>query len=143
MKKTILLIFLLNCGTGISQNEFPRGQKNESFSSYDKNWEFFELDETIEVRILMHLPSSGLCGTLAFASVSIVQTKDEKTFRILDLCNTTEISKNKIVKIVPTKKPKFSVMLPSRTFINPKTGKIEQYELDKKTLKTTYVHIQE
>ncbi|WP_299229773.1 hypothetical protein [uncultured Psychroserpens sp.] len=141
MKKIILLIFLLNCGIGFSQNEFPSGQKNETFSSYDKDWEFFELDEPIEVRILMHLPSSGLCGYLAFASVSIVQTKDEKIFRILDLCNTKDIPENKIVKIIPAKKPEFSVLLPARTFINQKTGKVEQFELDKKTLKTTYGQI--
>ncbi|QXP79015.1 MULTISPECIES: hypothetical protein [Winogradskyella] len=142
MKKIILLTLLLNCGIGISQNEFPNGQKNESFSSYNENWEFFELDEPIEVRILLHLPSSGLCGHLAFASVSIVQTKDEKTFRILDLCNTKDIPENKIVKIIPSKKPEFSVLLPSRTFINPKTGKVEAFELDKKTLKTTYGNIE-
>ena len=143
MKKIILLTFLLNCGIGISQNEFPEGQKNESFSSYNENWEFFDLDEPIEVRILLHLPSSGLCGNLAFASVSIVQTKDERIFRILDLCNNKNIPENEIVKIIPTKKPVFSVLLPSRTFINPKTGKAEQYDLDKETLKTTYVHIEQ
>ena len=142
MKKIIFLTFLLCCGIGISQNELPKGQKTESFSSYDKNWKFFKLDETIEVRILNHLPSSGLCGNLAFASVSIVQTKDEQIFRILDLCNNENISENEFVKIVPTTKPEFSVLLPSRTFLNPKTGNVEQFDLDKKTLNTTYGNIE-
>ena len=73
--------------------------------------------------------------------MSIVQTKDEQIFRILDLCNNSNLYENEIVKIIPTKKPEFSVLLPSRTFINPQTEKVEQYEWDKKTLKTTYGHI--
>jgi hypothetical protein len=121
---------------------FPIGQKNETFNSYDENWKFFELDEPIEARVLIHLPSTGLCGNIAFASVSIVQTKDEQTFRILDLCNNSNISENEIVKIIPAKKPEFSVLLPSRTFINPQTEKAEQYDWDKETLKTTYGHIE-
>lgn len=142
MKGIILLTLLLNCATGISQSEFPNGQKTERSTSYNENWEFFELDEPIKVRILFHLPSSGLCGNLAFASVSIVQTKDDKIFRILDLCNTENIPENKIVEIIPSKKPEFYVQLPSRTFINPKTGKVEAFELDKKTLKTTHGNIE-
>jgi hypothetical protein len=121
---------------------FPIGQKNETFNSYDENWKFFELDEPIKARVLIHLPSTGLCGNIAFASVSIVQTKDEQTFRILDLCNNSNISENEIVKIIPAKKPEFSVLLPSRTFINPQTEKAEQYDWDKETLKTTYGHIE-
>ena len=139
--KTIFLIFLLSCGISISQNDL-KGQTTKTFSSHNERWQFFELDEPIEVRILMHSPSSGLCGVLAFASVSIVQTRDDRIFRILDLCNTKDFPENKVVKIVPSKKPEFSVLLPSRTFFNSKTGKVEQFELDKKILKTTYVHIE-
>ena len=79
---------------------------------------------------------------MAFASVSLIEIENGQIIRLLSLCNNSTYNENDIVNITPSKKPEFSVILPYRTFINPKTNKTEQFEIDKKTLKTTYGQIE-
>ena len=107
-------------------------------SNRDITWEYFELESTIDVKIINHIPAPALCGTIAFASVTIVETKEGQKIRILDLCNSSDYNENEIVKISPQKKPKFNVMLPYRMIKNVKTKQNEYSELDIKILKTAY-----
>ena len=108
-----------------------------TFSS-DKNWQYFELEKAIDVKIINHLPSPALCGNFAFASVTIVETEDGEKIRILDLCNSFIYKENEIVKVWPAKKPEFSVMFPNRMIKNPKTNQTEPLDIDLKVLKTAY-----
>lgn len=104
----------------------------------DANWQYFNLEKAIDVKIINHLQSLTLCGNTAFASVTIVETKEGEKIRILDLCNTSNYEENEIVKVLPAVKPQFNVLFPNRTYKNPETNQIEPFELDLKVLKTTY-----
>lgn len=105
----------------------------------EKNWQYFNLDKTIFVKVIDHLPASYLCGTIAVASIAIAETKENDTIRILDLCGSNfNPKKNDIVKITPTEKPDFNVILPYRMIQNLKTKKNEPVELDIKILRTIY-----
>ena len=143
MKIIRLLIYLFfssvifNCKSTIETTE-----KKENLKSNELNWEYFELKKPIEGKIIYHLKSGGLCGIAAFASVSIVETQNEGIFRVLDLCNNLEISENELVKITPSKKPEYHVILPSRTFVSQEFNKTENIEFENKILKTTYGNIE-
>ncbi len=102
------------------------------------NWEYFDLEKVISVKIIRHLPSPALCGNFAFASVTIVKTNDGDTIRILDLCNVLDYKKNDTIKVLPQKKPAFSVMFPYIKIQNPTTNELETVNLDKRILKTAY-----
>lgn len=143
MKIIRLLIYLFfssvifNCKSTIETTE-----KKENLKSNELNWEYFELKKPIEGKIIYHLKSGSLCGIAAFASVSIVETQNEGIFRVLDLCNNLEISENELVKITPSKKPEYHVILPSRTFVIQEFNKTENIEFENKILKTTYGNIE-
>ncbi len=133
----ITLFVFLTFGIYSCKTIPTEGSQITSFSS-DKNWQYFELEKAIDVKIINHLPSPALCGNFAFASVTIVETKDGEKIRIVDLCNTSNYNENDTVKVGPAKKPEFSVMFPNRMFKNPKTNQIESFEIDMKVLKTAY-----
>lgn len=103
-----------------------------------ENWQYFELEKAIEVKIINHLPAPALCGNLAFASVTIAETKEGEKIRILDLCNTSNYNENEIVKVWPEKKPEFSVLFPNRMLKNPKTKQNEAFKIDLEVSKTAY-----
>ena len=116
----------------------------ESIEKYffeNKNWEYFELENEIEVKIIDHIPAPALCGNFAFASVTIVKTKDGEIIRVLDLCNTSDYNVNEIVKVLMAKRPEFNVMLPHRMIKNTKTKQYEHFGNDVKILKTTYGYL--
>ena len=118
-------------------------QTNEKIIiSSENNWNYFELENDIEAKIIDHLPAPALCGDLAFASVTIIETKEKEKIRILDLCNNSNYNKNQIVKVLTTKKPEFNVMVPHRMFKNQKTKQYEYFESDLKILKTAFDKIE-
>ena len=138
VRKLLFLLFILFiCGCKTSQIS----ERLAINSNSDNNWEYFELENEIEAKIIDHLPAPALCGNLAFASVTIVQSKDGEIIRILDLCNTSNYNENEIVKILKAKKPEFNVMLPYRMIKNPKTKQYEYFENDVKILKTAYGYL--
>ena len=123
---------IYNCKT------IPTKESQITTFSSDKNWQYFELEKAIDVKIINHLPSPALCGNFAFASVTIVETEDGEKIRILDLCNTSNYKESEMVKVWPAKKPEFSVMFPNRMLKNSKTNKVEPFDIDLKVLKTAY-----
>ena len=110
-------------------------------SDLDAKWEYFELKKEIEVKIINHIPATAFCGSFAFASATIVETEIGEQIRIIDLCNMSNYKENEMVKVVPDKKPEFSVMIPHRISKNPITKQNEPSELDLKIVKTTYGRI--
>ncbi len=130
----ILLGFIIfdSCST-----KYSKEIQITEFSS-EKNWQYFDLDKPVYVKIISHLPTTNLCGNIAVASVTIAETKENDTIRILDLCSSIDCQRNDVMKITPAIKPDFHVILPYRTIKNPKTKKNEAVEMDMKILKTTY-----
>lgn len=129
-----LLIVLVNYGC----KTIPIEENQITTFSSDENWQYFELEKVVEVKIINHLPAPALCGNLAFASVTIVETKEGEKIRILDLCNSSNYKENEIVKVWPEKKPEFGVIFPNRMFKNHKTKKNEPFKIDLEVLKTAY-----
>lgn len=141
LEKIIFLIFiyvLSSCKTVTNHTNL----QTESFSSYDSSWQFFNLENKIEVKVVDHIKNDALCGIGAFASVTFVIDEKGEIFRVLDLCNLSDYKKDELIRLNPTDKPDFHVSLPYKVFLNPQTNKRERFELDKNTLNTTYAHIE-
>jgi hypothetical protein len=135
--KKITLFAFLTFGI-YSCKTIPREESQITTFSSDKNWQYFELEKAIDVKIINHLPSPALCGNFAFASVTIVETKDGEKIRILDLCNTSNYKENETVKVWPAQKPEFNVMFPNRMFKNSTNNQVKPFETDLKVFKTAY-----
>ncbi len=76
-------------------------------------WVYIELQDTIQVKVVKHYDSIGLCGSMAFASMTIVETDKNQQIRLLDLCGTNlKIKKDQRISIKPAQTPSFSVSLP-------------------------------
>ncbi len=133
----IILFLLLILGI-YSCKTIPAEESQITTFGSDENWQYFELEKAIEVKIICHLPAPALCGNLAFASVTIVETKEGEKIRILDLCNSSDYKENEIVKVWPEEKPAFNVLFPNRMLKNPKTNKNEPFKIDLEVLKTAY-----
>lgn len=133
----IFISFLSSCKTKINDN-----QNDKNFSTYDNTWIFFNLNNSIKVKVLNHLKNEIHCGTVALASVTIVIDEKDNVFRVLDLCNLSDYKVDEYIILIPNEKPDFNVNLPYRFYINPDTKKREQFDIDKNTLKTTYAHIE-
>jgi hypothetical protein len=107
--------------------------------SYEKNWTFFKLADTIVVTIIDHLPAPAACGVLATASMTIVQTEKGDTIRILDLCNVSDkYKKGETIVVAPADKPSFGVMTPFTLRENPDTKKLEPSSFDLMVLRKTW-----
>lgn len=130
--KFTLLIFILSLKT-YSQN---------NSDSIRKNWKYFKLKTNTKAFVIDHLPSPALCGTIAFASITIVKTEAGETFRVLDLCNSKTYKKNQKIKIIPRTKPKFNVILPSQSTLKQNNETKLESEYDYKILRTTWAIIE-
>jgi len=109
--------------------------QNDSASSREK-WNYFTLKDKKTVSIIDHIPATALCGTLAFASITIVKAENGEVFRVLDLCNSKTYKINQSIKITPTRKPKFNVILPYKYITNEDNSDLEY---DKTILNTSWV----
>jgi hypothetical protein len=80
--------------------------------NYEDDWVYFSLTDTIEIEILTHR-AGGACGKWASASLTIGETSNGDTIRVLDLCNKSEeYSLVERYKVAPAKKPDFGVVIP-------------------------------
>lgn len=117
---------------------------SQNYTSDKKNWKYFTLKKETNVSIIDHMPSPALCGTLAFASITIVKTEDGDIFRVLNLCNSETYTINKIIRIIPNSPPSFNAILPYKYYENSETKKnIPPLNYDKTVLKTTWGTIKE
>jgi len=106
--------------------------------NYQDKWTYFELEDTLEVKIWDHTGGGG-CGTRAFASLTLVITADNDTIRILDLCNTSDdYEPGEIISVTPAKKPSFQVTLPAFFVEDTVSGEIRNTPSDIQILRTAY-----
>ncbi len=115
--------------------------QNDS-DSIRKNWKYFHLKTNTKAFVIDHTPAPALCGTFAFSSITIVKTESGETFRVLDLCNSKSYKKNQKIKIMPSDKPPFNVMLPS-IITESNEGHILEFGYEKTILETTWAIIKE
>jgi hypothetical protein len=90
-------------------------------NSYFCRWSFFTLDKPVHGTVIQHNWSETGCGTLAFASITIVKTEQD-TIRILELCNQTQYPVGQKIKITKGANPMerdnpYQVHLPCGMFI--------------------------
>ncbi|WP_343694841.1 hypothetical protein [Flavobacterium sp.] len=112
--------------------------------SITKNWKLFTLKHSEEAIVLDYIPNSALCGTLAFASITIVKTTKGETFRALDLCNSEKYAINETINVIPEKAPSFNVIFPSKHIIVSENKKeiVQDINYDETILKTTWARIE-
>ena len=101
-------------------------------------WIYFDLQETIRLKIIQHITASVDCGTLATASITIGTTQTGDTVRVLELCNTKkDFKKDDLVIVIPAKKPDFQVTH-TRVFVQGTPGQLKPDTYDTQVLRTTY-----
>jgi len=142
-RTTFILCFLLISGTAFSQdtlNTIKRFEYVEPHDfSYEKEWDYFILEDTIVVKIIDHLSAPSACGVYATASMSIAQTEMGDTIRIIEMCNVSDkYKKGHMMKVAPADKPLFGLITPFTLIENPKTKKFEPSTFDLTVLKTTW-----
>ena len=141
-KSTFLLFLLLITANAFSQDTIKTLKKSDlepnQFNDQRK-WEYFQLEDTIVVKIIDHIPAFAFCGVLATASMSIVETEIGDTIRVLNLCNTLDIyKKGQTLKIIPEDKPPFGVSLPLTFKQNTQTKEFEYTGFDITVVKTAW-----
>ena len=137
-----LILSLLVFNKIVSQN-IVIDNSNPTKESIIKKWNYFTINDTIQVKIITHVPAQAVCGTSAAASISIVENINGRRFRILNLCNVSKkYFDNQIIKIIPAKKPEFAVSLPfNYEFIDGYKFKYVPSESDINILDTTWIRI--
>jgi hypothetical protein len=136
--KHLIFILLISFGA-IAQKQRITGDVGQKIDlSYQKNWIYFKLTDTIEVKIIKHFPANFHCGTATSASLTIVKTKKGEIIRLLNICNLRNYNKNRIVKIISGIEPS-KVSLPFTQVKNKQTQLYEPSEFDSNILKTAWV----
>ncbi|MES2555513.1 MAG: hypothetical protein V4604_05140 [Bacteroidota bacterium] len=143
MTKSIILCFILIGSTAFSQDTIKTLKKSDLGEphdfSYEKKWEYFQLEQMIAVKIIEHLPAFAMCGVLATASMTIAETEEGDTIRILNLCNTSKDYKpGQTINVSPADKPPFGVSLPFTYKQNPVTKEFEHSGFDVTVVKTAW-----
>lgn len=99
--------------------------------------DFIELKAPFEIIILDYTSAGCSCGGKSCASNTIGKTIDNDTIRILSLCNNdTTYQLGDRVKVIPTEKPNFNVMIAQYWLNDDKNLYIP--EIQKNTKKTIY-----
>lgn len=147
MKNIFLISLLFLSGFSFSQN-YNKNQINYIFkttSTIQKIWRYFKLTDTIEVKIINHIPAGFFCGSAASASMTIVEIENGDIIRVLDLCNLyDEFEVGQIIKVLPAKKPEFNVSLPFNFVKNIENSKTESVtkKYDTIVINTAYGYLQ-
>lgn len=137
MNRIPLIFFVLFAALAACKT--ARYTTNHTFNfDYRHNWKYFDLQDTITIKIISHLPAGVFCGTAAFASVSLAETSIGDTIRIISLCNMANYAKDQVLVVKPGERPNFFVNLPYTIIENPKTKKLEPISTDLTILRTTY-----
>jgi len=102
------------------------------------NLDFIELTTPFEIIILDYNPAGCSCGVRSCASNTIGKTIiDNDTIRVLSLCNNdTTYQLGERVKVIPTEKPNFHVLIAQYWLNEDKKPYIP--EIQKNTQKTIY-----
>jgi len=141
MKIIITLGFVFAFTTSFSQADAELKYCSRAQNYIQEKWQYFTFNDTLTAKVIQHYPTKILCGTVAVASMTIVELNNGEIIRVLDLCGqSAELRQNQIIKITPAKKPEFKVSLPFIFEKNDLTNKIESKskEFDLYILKTTW-----
>jgi len=141
MKKLLkytLVIFIL------SLKVYSQNYTQEYSDSISKNWKFFKLEQSEKAIIVDHTPIQILCGTSAFASVTIVKNTKGETFRVLNLCNLQNFKPHEEIKISSQKAPSFNVNFAKKYVIVLKNGKevIQNINYEETIIRTTWASME-
>lgn len=114
----------------------------DSLNGLLDKWQYFDLADTINLKIISHYLASSPCGTRATASMTIGTIENGDTIRVLELCNIKKnFNPNEIVKVIPARRPDFQVMH-TRVFTQTTQGQLKPDDFDINILKTTYGKIE-
>jgi hypothetical protein len=134
--KTFLLLAILSLTTlsVFGQPDYDTTKYKLSNNSYQRNWTFFTLTDTIEGIVVKHERQVEDCGVVATASLTIIKVNND-TIRVLNLCNNKNYSKGRRVTIIPRAQPKYQVIIPFK--IEPPKN-VGEKEKQKKIPKKCY-----
>ncbi|RTY85909.1 hypothetical protein [Flavobacterium sp. GT3R68] len=138
MKKiTIIFMFLF---TWLSYSQDNSKRIYEYITSTEKKWKIIKLRDTINAKIIFHIPAQRDCDENLVASMTIVKTQKGDTIRILDLCNSNKFQIDQNIKIAPAQKQSFiKVSVPFSFDENLETKMSEpNLKYDLKVLKTAW-----
>jgi len=91
----IILLLLFACSSPKKINS-----ANEEINCETK-WQYFKLTDTIRGTVVLHRKAMAACGRVPFASLTLVQTINKDTLRILELCSFKEFKVSDKVIVWP------------------------------------------
>jgi hypothetical protein len=114
----------------------------DSKDDFMGKWIYFDLKDTLKLKVIHHVMASVDCGTFETASITIGTTQTGDTIRVLELCNTKKnFSKDDIIIVVPAQRPEFQTTH-TRVFIQSTQGVLRPGPYDIEVLNTTYGRIE-
>lgn len=115
--------------------------KNQFDPSKDfmSSWIYFNLTDTIELKIIHHIPATMDCNDdIKTFSITIGTIQSGDTIRVLELCNRAKnFNFGYKVYIIPDDQPKEYYTHPG-VFVQGYQGQLRPSYYDTKILKTTY-----
>lgn len=114
MRLRISIFFSLLLLLGCKHSKKVSGVQFNPKTGYETTWKFFDLKDTVEMKVLAHYKAQVACGNVASASETIGLLKDNKKIRVLEMCNTTkDFPVGTVVNVIPAKNGGFHVMTPT------------------------------
>jgi hypothetical protein len=86
MRSSFLLI-LFTLFTIVACRE-PTQKEWDDFSKCRNSWQYFNVIDSLKGTVLFHKMATTECGFLSTASLTLIETVEGDTIRVLDLCNT-------------------------------------------------------
>ena len=141
----IVLTFLTSfeCHSQIAGNDTLNSKYfNTQFDSskdFMSRWIYFNLPDTIDLKIIHHMPATMDCsGEIKTFSITIGTIQSHDTIRVLELCNSTNnFILGDVVSLIPAKKPDDIYTHPG-VFVQGYAGQLKPDYYDAKILRTTF-----
>ena len=116
MRQKLIFILILFA----SLNSFGQEKSAKEFTGKKclESWQYFHLKSTITGKVIFHKKAISECGDIGSASVTLIQTANLDTIRVLELCNTTkDFAIGQLVIVTPFRLPNDIATISSIPFI--------------------------
>lgn len=140
-KSLFIVCFLSINAMAFGQDTLKAGKPVDLGTPHDfslKNkWYYFNLADTISVKVIDHLPLPASFGLLS-GSMAIAETQRGEIIRIIDPSNGSSYRRGQMIKVAPASKPSFGSTGPLIVPESPVANKAGSSSFDLAVQKTTW-----
>jgi hypothetical protein len=88
----------------------PSQKEWDDFAKCRNSWQYFNVKDSLKGKVLFHKMATIEYGFLSTASLTLIETEEGDTIRVLDLCNTKkDFRTGSFVTLRAQRKPDFSI----------------------------------